>query len=229
MKTISGDLIELGRRGKFDIIVHGCNCFHAMGSGIAGQLARIFPGPSGPVEIDKRTSLYGDRDKLGTYTVAYGTTYNDDDFIIVNGYTQFRTASPSEPSPVDYKAIRSVFSNLAAQVVSLRIGYPAIGAGLAGGDWSIISQIIDEELEGLDHTYVEYDPTASLPVENDAERNKRIAQTLRDGIGADLFYDPWVNYTGADDDWANSAEQQITEVIEAMEAAATILDTGELN
>jgi O-acetyl-ADP-ribose deacetylase (regulator of RNase III) len=35
-----------------------------------------------------------------------------------------------------------------------RIGYPKIGAGLAGGDWSIIEEIIDRELEGEDHTLV---------------------------------------------------------------------------
>jgi len=29
-----------------------------------------------------------------------------------------------------------------------------IGAGLAGGDWGVISTIIKEELEGEDHTLV---------------------------------------------------------------------------
>ena len=38
-----------------------------------------------------------------------------------------------------------------------RIGYPRIGAGLAGGDWSEIAGIIGEELEGQDHTLVEFD------------------------------------------------------------------------
>ena len=37
-----------------------------------------------------------------------------------------------------------------------RIAYPKIGAGLAGGDWSIISAIIREELAGENHTYVEF-------------------------------------------------------------------------
>jgi hypothetical protein len=36
-----------------------------------------------------------------------------------------------------------------------RIAYPLIGAGLAGGNWSIISAIIDEERAGLDHTLAE--------------------------------------------------------------------------
>jgi O-acetyl-ADP-ribose deacetylase (regulator of RNase III) len=38
----------------------------------------------------------------------------------------------------------------------LRIGYPAIGAGLAGGDWEVISSIIEEELKGEDHTFVKF-------------------------------------------------------------------------
>ena len=36
-----------------------------------------------------------------------------------------------------------------------RIGYPRIGAGLAGGDWSTIYQIIDDELQGEDQTLVD--------------------------------------------------------------------------
>jgi len=39
-----------------------------------------------------------------------------------------------------------------------RIGRPKIGAGLAGGDWGRISQIIDEKLTGEDVTLVEYRP-----------------------------------------------------------------------
>ena len=41
-----------------------------------------------------------------------------------------------------------------------RIGYPLIGAGLAGGDWAVISEIIDQELVDVDHTLVEFDPNA---------------------------------------------------------------------
>jgi O-acetyl-ADP-ribose deacetylase (regulator of RNase III) len=43
------------------------------------------------------------------------------------------------------KAIKTAFSGK-------RIGYPKIGAGLAGGDWDIIYPIICEELAGEHHT-----------------------------------------------------------------------------
>jgi hypothetical protein len=47
-------------------------------------------------------------------------------------------------------------NTVATQFPGKRIGYPKIGAGLAKGDWSVISAIIDEELVGQDHTLVEF-------------------------------------------------------------------------
>ncbi len=58
----------------------------------------------------------------------------------------------------NYEAIRSVFKKLKSNYSGKRIGYPKIGAGLAGGDWEKISKIIDEELFNEDHTLVEFAP-----------------------------------------------------------------------
>ena len=38
-----------------------------------------------------------------------------------------------------------------------RIAYPLIGAGLAGGDWKVISNLINEQLKNENHTLVEFD------------------------------------------------------------------------
>ena len=56
----------------------------------------------------------------------------------------------------DYAAIRAAMQQVKAQFAGKRIGYPKIGAGLAGGDWATIAQIIDEELAGEQHTLVLY-------------------------------------------------------------------------
>lgn len=45
---------------------------------------------------------------------------------------------------------------IAREFAGCRIGYPKIGAGLAGGDWTVIRAIIEEELAGLDHMLVEF-------------------------------------------------------------------------
>lgn len=44
-----------------------------------------------------------------------------------------------------------------------RLGLPKIGAGLAGGNWNIIRKILEEELEGLDVTIVEYNLNLHVP------------------------------------------------------------------
>lgn len=43
MNVIKGDLIKLALDGRFDVIVHGCNCQCAMGAGIAKSIKETFP------------------------------------------------------------------------------------------------------------------------------------------------------------------------------------------
>lgn len=148
MKTVNGDLIQLAKTGHFDVIVHGCNCFCRMRSGIAKQIADEFP------EVEKADGYTdcGDPDKLGTILDVTVENLNGDNFVVVNAYTQFRYGRDKRYA--DYEAIRSCFRIIKIWFKGKRIGYPKIGAGLAGGDWNVISKIIDEELEGEDHTLV---------------------------------------------------------------------------
>lgn len=56
----------------------------------------------------------------------------------------------------DYEAIRSAFAAIKNRFAGRRIGYPMIGTGLAGGDWGVISAIIEVEIASEDHTLVEF-------------------------------------------------------------------------
>jgi len=141
MKTIKGNLLDYAEAGYLDAIVHGCNCFHAMGGGIAAQIAQRFPEA---VEADYRTER-GDSEKLGTISVA-----RHGELTIVNGYTQYMYSSGQRE--VSYVAVLGVMREVKRRFGDLRIGYPKIGAGLAGGDWEIIAPIIECELTGCDHT-----------------------------------------------------------------------------
>lgn len=150
--TIKGDLVKLAKEGYFNTIVHGCNCFCTMGAGIAKQIKKEFPKV---YEQDKST-VKGDVNKLGDYSeclVGIGTGVSDY-IIVINAYTQY---TYWEERPVEYSAIRDVFSKLNTQVNLGKIGIPMIGAGLAGGDWKIIESIINETTPNLDITLVEYD------------------------------------------------------------------------
>jgi O-acetyl-ADP-ribose deacetylase (regulator of RNase III) len=151
MKTIDGDLIKLALEGQFDVIVHGCNCFCTMGAGIAKSIKSEFPEA---FEADLTTEK-GAKQKLGSYSQVT-VTRNGKSITIINAYTQFHWAGQGVKA--DYDAIRRVFSQLKAEFADARIGFPMIGAGLAGGDWGVISQIIDTELSGCNHTLVKFVP-----------------------------------------------------------------------
>lgn len=151
MKVTQGDLIKKAKEGKFDLIVHGCNCFCTMGAGIAKGIKSEF---SGAFDADQATTK-GSREKLGTCSFAK-IEREGIDLIVVNAYTQFDYRGRG--AKADYDAIRSCMKWIKENFEGKRIGLPKIGAGLAGGDWEKISQIIDEELAGEDVTLVEYKP-----------------------------------------------------------------------
>ena len=115
------------------------------------QLNQTFPRPIKPIVKTKK----GDKTKMGQISFASvrGGEYQ---LIVVNGYTQFHWSGGGVLA--DYEAIRSVMKHVKSKFSGKRIGYPKIGAGLAKGDWSIISQIIEQELAGEDHTLVDYKP-----------------------------------------------------------------------
>jgi O-acetyl-ADP-ribose deacetylase (regulator of RNase III) len=148
MKYIDGDLIQLAKEGKFDVIGHGCNCFHSMGAGIAKSIKQTWP----EAHLADQCSRYGDRNKLGTFTQL--DTFETGELTVLNLYTQFKYTSIQVD--VDYDAVRKCMKAVKKRYSGKRIGFPLIGAGLSGGDWNIISQIIEDELGDEDVTIVKF-------------------------------------------------------------------------
>ena len=151
MKTIEGDLIKLAIQGEFDVIIHGCNCFCTMGAGIAKGIKTEFPEA---FKADANTEK-GSKEKLGTYSSAT-VSRNGHEITIINAYTQHHWRGRGIKA--DYDAIQKVFASVKQSHSGKRIGYPLIGAGLAGGDWSVISNIISSQLAGENHTLVKFAP-----------------------------------------------------------------------
>jgi len=148
MDTIKGDIIEMALKGEFDVIIHGCNCFNTMGAGIAKQIKSNFPEA---YKADQETKK-GDEEKLGQYTAA---TINRGDifFVVVNAYTQYYYGTGYD---ISYTSLINVMDKIAKDYNGLRIAYPKIGCGLAGGKWEMVSKIIDNALKDQNHVYVEY-------------------------------------------------------------------------
>jgi O-acetyl-ADP-ribose deacetylase (regulator of RNase III) len=148
MKTIYGDLIELGLVGQFDVIAHGCNCMCVMGAGLAKQIKRKFPDV---FALDRRSGVT--TEKIG------GINWVDHDIdghnlTVVNAYTQVHYGHNQRQC--EYGAIRECMQKIKKHFSGKRIGLPKIGAGLGGGDWNLIREIIEHELAGEDVTFVYY-------------------------------------------------------------------------
>lgn len=130
-----GDILTI----KKGIIVQGVNCRGVMGAGLAKQIRAMYP------------QVYNDYYKLWSSTKQpydlLGTnvlTEISDDLIIASGFTQPDYGSCKDYVYADYDAIKSVFEevDLLAKNLDMPVYLPKIGAGLANGNWDIISRTI---------------------------------------------------------------------------------------
>lgn len=149
MEIVKGDAIEILMDGDADILLHVVNCFCTMGAGFAKSIKENFPEA---YSMDLQTTK-GDYNKLGNIGMVDIVRANRK-FIVINMYGQYHFGSGLQ---VNYSALRLCLNKVAKMLDSkLTICYPKIGAGLAGGDWDVISKIIDKELFGRKHFLVEY-------------------------------------------------------------------------
>jgi O-acetyl-ADP-ribose deacetylase (regulator of RNase III) len=146
IEYIKGDLLA----SPEPLIVHGCNAKGAYASGFAGAVRKKHAfAYDAYMETYKEIGL-----KLGTINWA-----EDDNLIIGNAITQANYGRDGKLY-VSYDAIRSVMRIINAAATEgipygrCRHGYdrvamPKIGSSLAGGDWSVIAAIIEEELTSV--------------------------------------------------------------------------------
>lgn len=149
IKEVNGDLIDLSLNNNFDVVCQGNNCFCLQKRGISIEFVSYFNTDNFELENIK---YKGDKSKLGRIDYEYNNKYN---LYVVNCYTQYYYGTKFG-IPVDYNALRSCMKEINKTFTGKRIGLPRIGAGLARGNWSIIKEIIQEELIDCDVTIVNY-------------------------------------------------------------------------
>lgn len=148
MKLHYGDLLAAAEGGEFDVIMHGCNCFHTMGAGIAAHIKRKYPEA---YAADKGTP-YGDAAKLGTFSSAKISRLGVE-FVVLNAYTQHGFGGGVDN--FDYASFPSLLAKVKNEYGTKRIGLPLIGCGLAGGDESRILKMMKEGLSGTNYKLME--------------------------------------------------------------------------
>lgn len=142
LKYKVGDLCDALADGEVDAIGHQANCFNTMNSGVAKAIRVRFPQA---YEADCET-VKGDRSKLGDCTVAIGGSG-----LIYNLYGQYNYGYDAK-GYTDYTALQSALIEMRDDLLTGRgfevVGFPKIGAGLGGGDWDTIEEIINDIFEG---------------------------------------------------------------------------------
>ena len=138
IEYVKADILTDLDPDKKTVVIHGCNCLHTMGAGIAKYLKQKYPLV---LVVDKDTP-YGKRTKLGTLSIA-GIHAN---LHIVNCYTQFDYRRSAKQPPVDYHAISKCLKRVLYLYKGWEIRSPKIGCGLAGGDWSKVEPMFNDIL-----------------------------------------------------------------------------------
>lgn len=146
LKYKVGDLIYAAQNEEVDYIAHCCNCFNTMGSGIAPQIRIAFPYA---YEADCETTK-GDRAKLGTYTVGEPEDWPNP--TVFNLYGQYGYGGRNKGKrDLNYDALYNALVGMRDHMYFFDkggrprhyIGLPKLGASLAGGDWRVISAMIE--------------------------------------------------------------------------------------
>lgn len=151
-----GDFIE----GNESLIVHGCNAQGVMGAGVAKAIRERLPFAYHPYR-----STYLSRGlRLGEVIWALNVRIGQKPRIVGNAITQEYFGNDGQRY-VDYAAVQAAmravnhicalsqadyanandYIDIAGVSPIYAVGMPMIGAGLAGGEWSRIAEIIEAE------------------------------------------------------------------------------------
>lgn len=142
IECVQGDIIQMAKDHEIDVVVHGCNCFHIMGGGIAKQINDYTQGKA--LEADKKTP-HGDINKLGTYSmvewkgIKFYNLYSQ--HIPAHGYNYLEVC-------VHWKSVRDgliaiVNDQCRSGIKPTTIAIPYIGCGLANGKEEDLKKVLN--------------------------------------------------------------------------------------
>lgn len=140
---VSGDLLDI----TSGMIIHGCNAQGVMGSGIALQLKNKHPGMFSTYVND--VNLWSQKGTRRHDCLGAVSWYVEDDLVIGSCITQLFYGKDGALY-VSYDAVDSCAMDVNAMLKSgefTELHIPKIGAGLGGGSWSVISEILTHRIE----------------------------------------------------------------------------------
>ena len=150
-----GDLLSATEK----FIAHQTNCLGTMGAGVARAIALKYP------HVDKayKNACYNSNQspellgKIQIIACDPGDKKKEGQ-CIVNVFGQYRVGTYRRQT--DYDALREAFSKLNNLGHDVAIPY-LMGCGLGGGEWEIVSQIIEETCPDINVVAYDIDGKAS--------------------------------------------------------------------
>lgn len=153
VNIVQGDILQ----AETDVIIHQVNCQGVMGAGLALQIRLKYP------DVYKHYQQYctrypNSKDMLGhIQSICVG---NDPLLYIVNLFAQDGLGYGWRFT--NYDALKLCLVQVNIRFKSKRIAVPyKMSCGLAGGDWNVVSKLIEDTLTDCKVTYYKYTPEVS--------------------------------------------------------------------
>jgi O-acetyl-ADP-ribose deacetylase (regulator of RNase III) len=152
IRIIEGDILE----SNADIIFHQVNCQGVMGSGLAKQIRDKYPNVY--QDYKNYCNQHKPEELLGTICCS---RYNELNCICnVFGQLNYGTNKVQTDYAAVKKALfvqRRILKDLYWQYPNCKLAFPyKMGCGLAGGDWNIVYEIIEEVFGDYSVTIYKY-------------------------------------------------------------------------
>lgn len=138
IKYVKGNLLEAPQK----IIAHQVNCQGVMGSGVALAVRNTVPY----AYIKYWEWFQLGNAKLGRTQIIH---WKDKDKYLINIFSQ-DDYLPRDMRHTNYEALCKGFETIKAGFGKEDLAMPKIGCGLGGGDWRIVSAIIESVFDDRD-------------------------------------------------------------------------------
>lgn len=140
MEIIEGNLLDISH----GIVVHQVNCQGVMGRGLAAQLRARYPIVFKEYNKLCRSKVGFEADLLGSVQLV--PIKENPSLRVANMFGQLTFAGPGIHT--DYDAVSTALEKLSfinTRKLPIYVPY-MLGCGLGGGDWRVVSEIIEEYL-----------------------------------------------------------------------------------
>ena len=152
VKEVKANLLDTDCK----FIGHGVNCCNKMGSGVAKAILTKYPEVKTAYHQYHRDNIHLAIEGHEDFLTTVQPVKVHDGKTVFNLFTQINYGYDGKQY-VSYEAIKECFRLLTHECDDVNeIAIPRIGCGLAGGDWEIVKNIINEITEDKLDVHVYY-------------------------------------------------------------------------